>query len=288
MCELDQLNEMGRVSRRQFGAIGAAAGLGAAFVPWAAANAQAAGGLTETMVSFPAPGGTMDAFFVHPAQGKHPAVIIWPDIAGLRDAFKAMARRLASQGYSVLVANPFYQDAPAPQFKDFEDFRSNGGFQKVGPWMQKNTFEAVTGAAQAIVGWLDKQPSVDTAKGIGTQGYCMGGPFVVRTAAAVPARVKAGASFHGGGLVAADANAPIKLLPKTQASYLIAIAKNDDAQRPAEKDQLKEAAAKAGRPAEIEVYQGDHGWTVADSPVYVEAEAERAWGRLLNLYKTAL
>jgi len=279
---------MGRISRRQFGAIGAAAGLGAAFVPWAAANAQGADGLTETMVSFPAPGGTMDAFFVHPAEGKHPAVIIWPDIAGLRDAFKAMARRLASQGYSVLVANPFYQDEPAPQFEDFEDFRANGGFQKVGPWMQKNTFEAVTGAAQAIVAWLDQQAAVDTAKGIGTQGYCMGGPFVVRTAAAVPARVKAGASFHGGGLVGDDANAPIKLLPKTQASYLIAIAKNDDAQRPAEKDQLKEAAEAAGRPAEIEVYAGDHGWTVPDAPAYVEAEAERAWTNLLELYRQAL
>jgi carboxymethylenebutenolidase len=230
----------------------------------------------------------MDAFFVHPAEGKHPAVIIWPDIAGLRDAFKAMARRLASEGYSVLVANPFYQDAPAPQFADFEAFRAGGGFQKVGPWMQKNTHEAVTGAAKAIVAWLDQQPSVDTAKGIGTQGYCMGGPFVVRTAAAVPERVKAGASFHGGNLVADAPDAPIKLLPQTQASYLIAIAKNDDAQRPTEKDALKEAAAAAGRPAEIVVYQGDHGWTVADSPVYNQAEAERAWSRLLNLYKTAL
>lgn len=292
MCELDQLSEMGanaaRVNRRQFGTLGAVAGLGAAFVPWATACAQGAGGLAEHDVKFPAPGGTMDAFFVHPAEGKHPAVIIWPDIAGLRDAFKAMARRLASEGYSVLVANPFYQDAPAPQFADFEAFRSGGGFQKVGPWMQKNTFEAVTGAAKAIVAWLDQQPAVDTAKGIGTQGYCMGGPFVVRTAAAVPSRVKAGATFHGGGLVADEPNAPIKLLAQSKASYLIAIAKNDDAQRPTDKDALKEAAAAAGRPAEIEVYQGDHGWTVADSPVYNQAEAERAWGRLLNLYKTAL
>jgi carboxymethylenebutenolidase len=288
MCELDQISEMGRVSRRQFGKVGAVAGLGAAFAPWATACAQGGGGLVENDVSFAAPGGTMDAFFVHPGEGKHPAVIIWPDIAGLRDAFKAMGRRLASAGYSVIVANPFYQDGPAPQFKDFEDFRSNGGFQKVGPWMAKNTHEAVTGAAQAIVAWLDRQPAVDTAKGIGTQGYCMGGPFVVRTTAAVPTRVKAGASFHGGGLVSDDPNAPVKLLPRAQASYLIAIAKNDDAQRPTEKDAIKEAMAAAGRPAEIEVYQGDHGWTVADSPVYNEAEAERAWTRLLALYGSAL
>jgi len=288
MCELDQVNEMGRVSRRQFGKVGAVAGLGAAFAPWATACAQGAGGLAETNVSFAAPGGTMDAFFVHPAEGKHPAVIIWPDIAGLRDAFKAMARRLASSGYSVIVPNPFYQDAPAPQFADFEAFRADNGFQKVGPWMAKNTFEAVTGAARAIVTWLDAQPSVDTAKGIGNQGYCMGGPFTVRTAAAVPARVKAAASFHGGGLVADDPNAPVKLLAQTQASYLFAIAKNDDARAPGDKDALKAAAAAAGRPAEVEVYQGDHGWTVADSPVYNEAEAERAWARLLALYKGAL
>lgn len=297
MCELDQLSEMGPkaggISRRQFGAIGAVTGLGAAFVPFATACAQGAGGLTENDVSFAAPGGTMDAFFVHPGEGKHPAVIIWPDIAGLRDAFKAMGRRLASSGYAVLVVNPFYRSAPAPQFKDFADFRDNGGFQKVGPWMAENSHENVTETAKAVVAWLDEQGAVDTAKGIGNQGYCMGGPFTVRTAAAVPARVKAAASFHGGGLVTnrqnpEDPNLPIKLLPATQASYLIAIAKNDDAQAPDEKDQLKAAAEAAGRPAEIEVYQGDHGWTVADSPVYNEAEAERAWTNLLELYETAL
>lgn len=293
MCELDQLSDMSRVSRRTFGTLGAVAGLGATFAPWAVANAQGAGGLTENMVSFPAPGGTMDAFFVHPSSGKHPAVILWPDIAGLRDAKKAMGRRLASSGYSVLVVNPFYRSAPAPQFKDFEDFRANEGFQKVGPWMQQNTHENVTETAKALVAWLDQQDAVDTSKGIGNQGYCMGGPFTVRTAAAVPGRVKAAASFHGGGLVTNradpnDPNVPIKLIPQTQASFLIAIAQNDDAQAPAEKDELKAAFEAAGRPAEIEVYQGDHGWTVPDSPVYNEAEAERAWGRLLHLYQTAL
>lgn len=286
MCDQDQLVEMskGGVSRRQFAAMSTMAALAAG----ARVQAQEAGGLTEGMVSFPAPGGTIDAFFVHPAEGKHPAVIVWPDIAGLRDAFKVMARRLASVGFSVIVPNPFYQDAPAPQFADFEAFRAGGGFQKVGPWMAKNTHDAVTGTARAVVAWLDQQPSVDTAKGIGTQGYCMGGPFVVRTAAAVPSRVKAGASFHGGGLVADDPNAPIKLLPQTQASYLIAIAKNDDARAPTEKDALKEAAAAAGRPAEIEVYQADHGWTVPDSPVYNQAEADRGWARMLALYQAAL
>ena len=288
MCELDQLNEMSRVNRRQFGSLGAVAGLGAAFAPWATACAQGASGLTESDVKFDAPGGTLDGFFVHPAEGKHPAVILWPDIAGLRDAKKVMARRLASDGYSVLVPNPFYRSAPAPQFKDFDDFRTQGGFQKVGPWMQQNTPAALTETAKAVVAWLDQQASVDTSKGIGNQGYCMSGSWTIRTAAAVPDRVKAGASFHGGQLVGDAPDSPDKLLAKTQASYLIAIAKNDDAQNPTHKDILKQAAEAAGRPAEIEVYGGDHGWTVPDSPVYNQAEADRAWERLLNLYKTAL
>jgi carboxymethylenebutenolidase len=280
MCELDQLSEMGRISRRGFSAASAMAALAASVQ----VSAKVAGGLTEAMVKFPTPHGTMDAFFVHPAKGKFPAVIIWPDIAGLRDVFKQMGRRLAAEGYSVIVANPFFQDAPAPQFADFNAFRTANGFQKVGPWMAKNTEGAVMDTAKAIVAWLDKQPSVDKKRGIGTQGYCMGGPFVIRTTAAVPTRVKAGATFHGGGLVTTTPDNPIRLLPQAKASYLIAIAKNDDAQRPTEKDAIKAAMAAAGRPAEVEVYQGDHGWTVADSPVYVQAEAERAWGRLLALY----
>lgn len=293
MCELDQLSEMGPrtggLSRRQFGAIGAVAGFGAAFAPWATANAQGADGLTEEMVSFPAPGGTMDAFFVHPAEGKHPAVIMWPDIASLRDAFKVMARRLAASGYSVLVPNPFYRSAPAPQFADFEAFRAGGGFQKVGPWMAVNTPEALAETARAVVAWLDGQASVDTAKGIGNQGYCMSGSWTVRTAAAVPSRVKAGASFHGGNAWGGDApDTPLKLFAQTQASYLIAVAKSDDTQQPAVKDAIREAAAAAGRPAEVEVYQADHGWTVPDSPVYNQAEADRAWARLLALYQGAL
>ncbi|OYW47261.1 MAG: dienelactone hydrolase [Sphingomonadales bacterium 32-68-7] len=295
MCELDQLNEMGSavskgaaVNRRQFAAIGAMATLAACTT----VKAESVGGLTENMVSFPAPGGTMDAFFVHPASGKHPAVILWPDIAGLRDAKKVMGRRLAAEGFSVLVVNPFYRSAPAPQFKDFDDFRANGGFQKVGPWMQQNSHANVMETARALVAWLDRQAAVDTARGIGNQGYCMGGPFTVRTAAAVPGRVKAAASFHGGGLVnpqnAEDPTSPLKLIPQTQASYLIAISQDDDAQRPTDKDTLKTGAAAAGRPAEIEVYKGNHGWTVPDSPVYNQAEADRAWGRLLALYRSAL
>ncbi len=290
MCDIDHLAEMKPTSnglnRRQFGAMGMAAGL-AACAP-VESSGNGAGALSERMVSFAAPGGTMDAFFVHPGSGKHPAVIIWPDIAGLRDAFKAMARRLAGSGYAVLVVNPYYRDQPAPQFADFEDWRNQGGMEKVGPWRAKNDASGVQATAKAVVTWLDGQGAVDTGKGIANQGYCMGGPYTVWTAAAVPNRVKAAASFHGGGLVGDAPDSPINLLDKTQASFLIAIGKNDDARAPTEKDVLRAAADRAGRKAEIEVYPADHGWCVLDSPVYDQVQADRAWGRMLAIYSEAL
>jgi carboxymethylenebutenolidase len=286
MCDQDQLIEMGKggFSRREFGAMGAMAALAACAT---SEQVQAQGGLSEGDVSFAAPGGTMDGFFVHPASGKHPAVILWPDIAGIRDAKKVMARRLAGAGYSVLVANPYYRSAPAPQFKDFDDFRTQNGFQKVGPWMAQNTPAAITEATKAVVAWLDQQASVDAGKGVGVQGYCMTGSWTIRGAAATP-RIKGAASFHGGGLVGDAPDSPDKVLAQSKANHLIAIAKNDDAQRPGDKDVLKAAAAAANVPAEIEVYQGDHGWTVPDSPVYNQAEADRAWARLLDLYSRSL
>jgi carboxymethylenebutenolidase len=231
----------------------------------------------------------MDGFFVHPASGKHPAVILWPDIAGIRDAKKVMARRLAGAGYSVLVPNPYYRSEPAPQFADFEDFRAGGGFQKVGPWMQQNTPAAIAETTVAVVAWLDSQASVDTARGVGVQGYCMTGSWTIRGAAATD-RIKGAASFHGGGLVGDAPDSPHTLFDDASgdARFLIAIAKNDDAQAPTAKDALKAAAEAAGADVEIEVYQGDHGWTVPDSPVYNQAEADRAWDRLLNLYSAAL
>ena len=286
MCDQDQLAAMGpSISRRQFAKFGALA-TAAACAPLYPVQAQRT--LPEVDVRFDALGGKMDAFFVRPAEGKHPAIIVWPDIAGLRDSFMSMARRLARVGYSVLVLNPYFQDQEAPQFDDFDAWREQGGMEKVAPWREKLTPAAVMDTAKAAIAYLDQNESVDIARGIGTQGYCMGGPFAVWTAAAAPERVKAVASFHGGGLVGDAETAPVKLLGQTQASYLFAIAQNDDKTSPGDKDALKAAAEAAGRPAEIRVYRADHGWTVADSPVYDYEQDDASWERLLNLYSTAL
>ena len=273
------------VSRRSFGLLGGAAALTACTSTMAGSEAGAAGpdGLVESMVRITTQDGTMDGFFVHPATGKHPGVILWPDIASLRDAKRVMARRLAAEGFAVLVANPYYRDVPADQFADMASFRADGGFQKVGPWRDKLSSSAIGRDTDALVRWLDGQKPVDTEKGIGTQGYCMGGPFTAYSAAARPDRVGAAASFHGGGLVREDAGSPHKNLQKGTA-YLIAIAKNDDAKAPEEKTVLRQAAENAGVTAEIEVYNADHGWCVLDNPTYDKAEAERTWSRLLALY----
>ena len=272
MCDEQDLARWarGKVSRRAFGGGAMAAGVAACAPVNADVDRPAAGGLTERMVSFAAPGGTMDGFFVHPADRASPLVLLWPDIAGLREAKRQMARRLAGEGYAVFVANPYYRDVAGEQFADFAAFAAADGFQTVRPWRA----------------WLDTQDGVDTARGIGTQGYCMGGPFTVWSTAAVE-RMRAAGSFHGGGLVRDDADSPHRML-RGDAHYLIAIAQNDDAKEPEAKTALREAADAAGAAAEIEVYPADHGWCVPDSPAYDQPAAERAWGRLLATYAEAL
>ena len=294
MCDEAKLETWAkeRLSRRQFGALAGAAGI-AACTPTAqqpqANGTGAAATLVESGVSFATKDGTLDGFFVHPGSGAHPGVIFWPDIAGLREAKRNMARRLAGEGYAVLVVNPYYRDVAGEQFADFAEFIDQKGFQKVRPWREKLDGEAIMRDAEAITGWLDGQSAVDGERGIGTQGYCMGGPFTMWSAAAVPGRVKAAASFHGGGLVREDYDlSPHKLMNRMQASLLIAIAQNDDAKAPEEKSVLREAASAAGRPAVIEVFPADHGWCVPDSPAYDQAAAEQAWSELLKLYKGAL
>jgi carboxymethylenebutenolidase len=269
------------LSRREFAAMGAAAAL-ASYANLATAATPAA--LTEGMVEVPTPDGKADAFFVHPARGRAPGVILWPDVLGLREVKKAMARRLAAAGYAVLVVNPYYRAFKGELGLTFAQFRTPEGMAKLGPARAGLTAEAVARDGAAYVAFLDAQRGVDKRRGIGTQGYCMGGPFTIRTAAAAPARVKAAASFHGGGLVTTETNSPHQLLAATQASYLIAVAKNDDEKTPTDKDTFRAAAVAAKRTAEIEVYAADHGWCVPDGPAYNQAEAERAWARLLVLY----
>jgi carboxymethylenebutenolidase len=288
MCDQDDLDEFARrsseLTRRQFGAMTLSAGLVAA-VP-AFGNTPPT---TGADVDIKTPDGVADAYFVHPAQGKAPGVLIWPDIFGLRPAFKQMATRLAESGYAVLVINPFYrtQRAPtAPEHPDFSDPATRTALMSLAGTLNPQT--AVTDAT-AFVAYLDAQPSVDKKRKIGTTGYCMGGPFVFRTAAAFPNRVGAGATFHGGGLVTDAPDSPHLLIPRMRAHFLIAIAENDDKKQPEAKGVLRESFAKAHLPAEIEVYAGTmHGWCPPDSQVYNHDQAEKAWSRLLALFGTSL
>jgi carboxymethylenebutenolidase len=292
MCDESKLADWARetISRRQFGALTGAAALAACASGESASNAQGSPpGLKERGVNFETADGTMDGFFVQPETGNHPAVILWPDIASIREAKRGIARKLASEGYAVLVVNPYYRDVTGEQFADFAAFISGGGFQKVGPWRAKLTAEAIMRDAASITDWLDRQEGVDQAKGIGTQGYCMGGPFTVWSAAAVPARIKAAASFHGGGLVRPDAPmSPHKVLDKVDASLLIAVARDDDAEAPSDKTTFVDAAKAAGVDAIVTVYPGDHGWMVSDSPAYDATAAGRGEADLKALYAAAL
>jgi carboxymethylenebutenolidase len=288
MCDNHDLNEFAQrateVSRRHFGALAVGTGLAMMLPPLA--NAA---DLAEADVDIKTPDGTADAFFVHPKQGKHPAVLIWPDIFGLRPAFKDMARRLADSGYSVLVINPFYRTKKAPTAPEHPNFQDPATRDALLGLMNSLTPVTAGTDAKAFVTWLDAQPAVDKKKKIGTTGYCMGGPYTLRTAAAFPDRVGAGASFHGGGLVTGKPDSPDLLIPKLKAHYLFAIAENDDQRQPEAKTVLRDAFAKANLPAEIEVYAGaQHGWCPPDSQVYNHDQAEKAWGRMLVLFKTAL
>ena len=283
------------MSRRDFvvlslaAGVAAAAGAGAADMP-----------VTETAVQVKTPDGTCDCAFIHPTTGSHPGVLVWPDALGLRPAMRDIGKRIAADGYAVLVPNPFYRSAKgtvaAPIFDASFSFQNQNDMAKL-----KQLMGSITGPgaaekdAAAFIAFLDAQSQVDKSKKIGTQGYCMGGPLVVRTAAAVADRVGAGASFHGGGLVTDSPNSPHLLAPKIKARMYFAIAANDDARQPDAKDKLKEAFAAAKVPAEIEVYSGaQHGWCVPDmpaeagKPIYNKPDAERAWTKLVALYKTAL
>jgi carboxymethylenebutenolidase len=286
MCDQDHFEKdrqeyeaLGMVTRKQIGML---LGAGVAMLLPQVANAAP---VTESEVNITTPDGTADCYFVHPASGTAPAVLVWPDIFGLRPAFRQMGKRLAESGYSVLVVNPFYRAKKAPTAEA-------GGATPIAQVMPLarglNETTHMTDA-KAFIAWLDGQSSVAKNRKVGTQGYCMGGPIAFRTAAAVPDRVGAVASFHGGGLVSDAPNSPHLQAAKSKAQFLVAIAASDDAKSPNDKTVLKETFAKADLPAEIEVYTGSaHGWCPPDSSVYNEPLAEKAWSRLLVLYGKAL
>jgi carboxymethylenebutenolidase len=282
----------GDVTRREFTSLLVSAGI-AATVPVAAAGDV---DVVEADVDIKTADGTCDAAFFHPKSGSYPGVLVWPDAFGLRPALRGIGRRIAAEGYSVIVPNPFYRVSKAP----FTD-ASNFNFQNADDMAKLRPLMASVSAAgnaekdaAAYVAFLDAQKEVNKAKKIGTQGYCMGGPLVVRTAATLPDRIGAGASFHGGGLVTDKPDSPHLLAPKIKARMYFGIASSDDERQPDAKDKLKEAFAAAKVTAEIEVYPAQHGWCIPDmpmrdgAPIYNKAEAERAWGKLVALYKAAL
>jgi carboxymethylenebutenolidase len=285
MCDQDHFEKdrqeyeaRGLVTRREFGVM---MGAGMAMMLPQVRNAVA---VTESEVTVKTPDGTADCYFVHPTTGTAPAVLVWPDIFGLRPAFRQMGKRLAESGHSVLVVNPFYRVKKAPT----AEAGAATPIPQLIPLAQALTDTTKTTDAKAFIAWLDQQASVAKNRKVGTQGYCMGGPIAFLTAAAVPDRVGGVASFHGGGLVTTMPNSPHLQASKTKAQFLIAIAENDDKSAPNDKTVLKDTFAKAGLPAEIEVYPAAHGWCPPDSGVYNKDQSEKAWTRLLELYKKAL
>jgi carboxymethylenebutenolidase len=287
MCDQDHFEQdrrefeaLGLVTRKQFGVL---LGAGVAMLLPPVANAAA---VTDAEVTIPTPDGACDAYFVHPAAGTAPGVLLWPDIFGLRPAMRQMAKRLAESGYAVLAVNPFYRTRKAPTAEK----GAATPIQEMMPLARTLNETTHLTDARAFVAWLDQQKPVAKDRKIGAQGYCMGGPMAFRTAVAAPERVGAVASFHGAGLVRGDTPAsPHLQAAKTRAQFLIAIAANDDARAPSDKDILKETFAAAGLDAEIEVYaNAAHGWCPPDSGVYNEGQAEKAWSRLLALYRKAL
>lgn len=279
MCDLNDQEELKKYTRRDFGALAASAGLLSALP--AVANAVA---VAERDVTITTPDGSCDAYFVAPTSGPAPGVLVWPDVFGLRPAFRQMGRRLAESGYSVLVVNPFYRQKKAPT-------AAQGGqtpIAEVMPLMQALTPAMHLADGKAFVTWLDAQSEVDKAKKLGTTGYCMGGPIAIRTASVAPGRVGAVGSFHGAALVTPAPDSPHRLIAQTKARYLVAVAQNDDAKEPDAKNALRAAFDGAKLPAEVEVYPAAHGWCPPDTQVYDATQAERAWTRLLATFSKSL
>lgn len=286
MCDHDSWDDMqkaGQLSRRQFNAIGLGVSL-AAMLPATVDAAE----VSEAEVAIKTPDGNCDAHFAYPTTGAHAAVLVWPDIFGLRPAFRTMGKRLAESGYAVLTVNPFYRQAKAPTSTD-TNMGAPGVRDKLFAMMNSLTPQTQVTDATAFVAWLDQQKQVDRKKKIGTTGYCMGGPIVFRTAASIPDRIGAGATFHGAALATKNPDSPHLLIPKMKASFLICIADNDDKSDPTVKDTLRKSFDDARVSAKIDVYAGaQHGWCAIDTAVYNKEQAEKAWALQLELFKKAL
>ncbi len=286
MCDADinpGIIEDWSLSRRSFMKTGA---LAAGFAASAAAAAET---VVEKDVNVTTPDGTCDAALFYPSgTGSWPAVIMWPDILGLRPVFRDMGRRLAAQGYVVIVPNPFYRSKKAPVVEGTVDFSNREAFGQLMGYRQAISDQGIDNDAKALIAFLDAQPQTAKGKKAGAQGYCMSGSFCFRAAAAMPDRIGAIGSFHGGGLTTETPNSPHLLIPKAKAAFLVAIAQNDDAQQPASKTILKDAFKAAGKTATVEVYPAAHGWCVPGSQAYNEAQAEKAWSELITMYKANL
>ncbi|MDZ3831423.1 MAG: dienelactone hydrolase family protein [Sphingopyxis sp.] len=273
------------VGRRRFAAL-AGGGVLMAAMPLGAAEGVAVKGREVQITTAE---GIVDAYFVAPAVGKHPGVLIWPDIRGLRPAFRQMADRLAAAGYAVLCVNPFYRWAKAPVVYAGHDFDDPTVRETLFGYLKRLDRGLVETDAAAHVAFLDRQPEVDGARGLATTGYCMGGAMTIYTAALRPDRVRAAASFHGGGVGTDKPDSPHLLIPETNAGYLFAIADNDDQKDPEEKNRLTAILAASPHWHEVEVYKGAmHGWCPPDGRAYDEAAAEKAWARMLELFRASL
>jgi len=272
------------ITRRDFNRTGAGAAVLMMLPP--VANAL---DVVESDIEVETPDGMADCYFVYPATGAHAAVIIWPDIVGIRASFRMMGKRLAESGYSVLVVNPYYRTVKGNAVPEGSSFGTPAVREQLMPHARSLSPETCVTDGRALVKFLDAQPSVDTNRKIGTTGYCMTGSYTMRLAAAMPDRIGAGGSFHGGGLASDSEDSPHLLVPQMKAGFLIAIAANDDEKDPNAKVLLREAYDAAGVEAEIEVYEDTlHGWCPPDSRAYNEAQAERAWSRLLALFEREL
>jgi carboxymethylenebutenolidase len=290
MCDEHSVEDQTRylaaaaLSRRQFAALTGVAGL-ALLLPVAANAAEIAG----RDVTITTPDGQADAYFAAPKTGKHPGVLMWPDIMGLRPAFRQMADRLARSGYAVLVVNQFYRSTKAPFLAPGQQYDDPAARAIIAPLLKALSDDGTVRDATAFITFIDAQPETDTKRGMATAGYCMGGPMMMRTAATRPDRIRAGASCHGASLVTDKPDSPHLLVPQLKGHYLFAIAESDNQRSPTDKDALRKAFADAHVPAEIEVYVGTaHGWCPPDTKVYNPVQAERAWSRMLATFQQAL